>query len=88
MIKVVYIREKGWYNIKMQIKKFREIRANAQAIMADPMLQGQAKEAALAILKIGGMIVFLALTFMFYFMVAWFAIILGFMQANKRGSKQ
>jgi hypothetical protein len=88
MIKVVYIREKGWYNIKMQVAKGSRLWALFRGVVTDPRNAGHAKGTIRALLNIGGMIVFMTLTFMFYFMVAWIAILVGFMQANKRGSRQ
>ena len=85
MIETVYIRAKGWYNIIM--KESTASLAGAMTQMVE-RIKGPSKLLGLVILdvlNIVGQLMFLALTFVFFYVLGIVCIMIGFMRANRRG---
>lgn len=79
----VYIREKGWYNIKM-----RSTIGPVDGKAVRTKLKSQCKELAIILLKIAGMVTFLALAFMYFYVVAFGCIVVGLLMGNKGGGNK
>lgn len=89
MKKLVYIREKGWYNIRM-----KEGIASAKVWMEafgmalkDPEIREKLRTIAKLLFSIAGALAFAVLAFMGYYVLACMCIVVGFMRGNRKGSK-
>lgn len=89
MKKLVYIREKGWYNIRMKegIASAKVWVEAFEMALKDPEIREKLRIIAKLLFNIVGALAFAVLAFMGYYVLACVCVVVGFMRGNGKGSR-